>query len=223
MKTERISSKLWDNDAFTGLSDAAQLLYLRIYLSGSLSHLGVTVAPLSLWAPIHRPQQSITVETRRAALVELDEAGFTPYDQGTDEILVVDYVRETGAWRSPKLVRVLPAAAATLRSKKIRTIMAAELLTLPVLDLSDDPRPGKSSGSQQHDCWEGLSETYRVLCGGNFPAAHSLTGNIEDVPAATWANLHSTAEQWSTTHFLKSYSPTDGTRIVVDLPLAKGR
>lgn len=223
MKTERISSKLWDNDAFTGLSDAAQLLYLRIYLSGSLSHLGVTVAPLSLWAPIHRPQQSITVETRRAALVELDEAGFAPYDQGTDEILIVDYVRETGAWRSPKLVRVLPAAAATLRSKKIRTIMAAELLNLPMVELSDEPRPGKSSGSQQHDCWTGLAETYNVLCGGRLPEADSLTGNIDDVPSSTWSDLLGTAEQWSTTSYLRSYSPTDETRIVVDLPMVRSR
>lgn len=221
MKTERISNKLWDNDAFTGLSDAAQLLYLRIYLSGSLSHLGVTVAPLSLWAPMHRPQQSITVETRRAALAELDDADFTPYDQGTDEILVVDYVRETGAWRSPKLVRVLPTTAATIRSKKIRTIMAAELLTLPILELSSDPRPGKSTSSQQHDCWSGLAETYRILCGGAFPAADQLTGRIDDVPASTWSDLLGTAEQWATTRFLRSYAPEDEARTVVDLPLVK--
>jgi hypothetical protein len=223
MKTERISSKLWDNDAFTGLSDAAQLLYLRIYLSGSLSHLGMTVAPLSLWAPIHRPQQSITVETRRAALIELDEAGFTAYDQATDEILVVDYVRETGAWRSPKLVRVLPSAAATIRSKKIRTIMAAELLTLPMGELSTEPRKGRSTSNQQHDCWNGLAETYRVLSDLAFPSADTLTGDIDDVPSSAWAALLGIAERWMTTCYLRRYAPADDARVVVDLPAVKSR
>lgn len=217
MKTERISSKLWDDDAFTGLPDATQLLYLRIYLSGSLSHLGVTVAPLSLWAPLHRPQQSVTVEKRRQALLELDEAGFTPYDQGTDEILVIQYIRETGAWRSPKLVRVLPSAAAEIRSRKLRTILGAEILTLPVSELSSDPRPTNTASSQRNDCWTGLDSVYRVLTGNSLPPAETMTGNIDLLPSSTWTDLMALAEEWDTWKDLDAYAPESSRGVVLDL------
>ena len=221
MKTERISSKLWDNDAFTALPDATQLLYLRIYLSGSLSHLGVTVAPLSLWAPLHRPHQSVTVEARRQALLELDAAGFTPYDQGTDEILVADYIRETGTWRSPKLVRVLPAAAAEIRSRKLRTILGAEILTLPVADLGTAPRPSNAASSQQSDCWAGLDAVYRVLTGGSLPPAETMTGTIELLPSSTWTELQTLAQRWGTSKDLVAYAPESSHGTVLDLSTAR--
>lgn len=121
----KISVTIAEDEELESLSLEAQWLYFRILLPDP----GLTPAGVGDWRPkrlIHKANNA-TIETLRAAAMELDEAGFAYFDEGTDEYLIRSKMRHDESLRNWKCAVSFVRTYREMASKRLRASLVREL------------------------------------------------------------------------------------------------
>ena len=135
----RTKTAIWSNGDFCALAGPAQRMYWLLYSQPTISLCGVVALTEGRWAKTAKGE---TVESVRAALRELHDAGFVLVDWDYEEVFVRTFARHDGV---DKNVKIRFAAWGQLGSIASPTIRAAAEEALSEFG----PRP-ESGGGMPH-------------------------------------------------------------------------
>lgn len=123
----QVALTLADDDDFCALSGDAQLLYLRLLVSGSLNYCGVADWRPARLVPLVKTWTRTTVEL---AAHELASQRFIVIDESTEEVLIRTFVRHDGLMGKPRLAVSMTTAFSTVASRTLRGVIVHELKRL---------------------------------------------------------------------------------------------
>jgi hypothetical protein len=148
----QITSSVWRDADFRGLSMSAQWTYIMLITQADISSAGTLPMTERRWSS-YAPD--VTRDSLSDSLCELAEARFIAYDETTEELLVRSFVKWDGGSHNEKRRPAITAAANAVASPVIRRVLAAELNRLDVPhDLGDSLSDTPS---------DALSDTPRVV------------------------------------------------------------
>lgn len=119
-----IHESIWRNDDWRQLSRSAQALYMQLLSQKEVDCAGALPLLPAKWA---KGCAGLTVEQIMEDLAELQQHRFVYYDEDTDEALIRTYIRNSNVLKVPNMRKSARRAATLVASKKIRSILAAEL------------------------------------------------------------------------------------------------
>jgi hypothetical protein len=118
---------MWKDDDFRNLSGAAQLLYVQLLSSASLSYAGVAD-----WRPARLA--GITADASRqsveAAMGELARGLFVVTDDETEEVLIRSFLKHDGLLQKPNVTKAMVTAYDRTVSPTLRGVLVWELRKL---------------------------------------------------------------------------------------------
>lgn len=152
----RILCSIWDDPDFQDLTPAAQRLYVLLISQDTLNNAGRILLTVKRWAAGSRHTSPADV---RKALTELDTRRFVVVDEDTEEVLIRSFIRNDGIVKQPQMMKSALREATTVRSARLRAVLAAELRKLRREDAAytaeqidpgfePDPEPGNRSPIQ---------------------------------------------------------------------------
>ncbi|GAC70816.1 hypothetical protein [Gordonia soli] len=123
----RIYVDIWGDDDWLDLSIDAQLLYLTLYTSATLSLCGA-----GDWhaGRLSGRARDWTRERVSAAAAELSRGLFVVIDEDTDEFLIRSWIKHDGLWRTPNMAVSVVNARSQLASRSLRGVVVFEVLKL---------------------------------------------------------------------------------------------
>lgn len=126
-KYAMVQHGIWKDDDFRALSVAAQLLYLQVLSSATLSYAGVAD-----WRPSRLSVLSsdATRESVEDAAYELERGLFLIMDEESEEVLVRSFFKHDGLLLKPNVTKAMVKAFDKVTSVTLRGVIAHELGTL---------------------------------------------------------------------------------------------
>lgn len=113
-------------EGLRGTSLAAKMVYTRLLCDDALNHAGVLPLRVALWVDQCEMPDTDIYE----ALRELEEKRYAYTDYKTHQVLVRTFIRNDGVADIPNVLHSACRAALTLRSEKLRRVLAGELRKL---------------------------------------------------------------------------------------------
>jgi len=123
----RVLIRIWADDDFTTLTEAAQRFYVLLLSQEHINRAGVLDLRPRRWARLAADSTTASVDK---ALRELDAARFVAVDDDTEELLVRSFIRNDGIVRQPNVLKNALNSARQVQSRKLREILAEELRKL---------------------------------------------------------------------------------------------
>ncbi|MCS4277382.1 hypothetical protein M2390_002588 [Mycetocola sp. BIGb0189] len=118
---------IWNDDDFRALSESAQLLYLKLLTSATLSYAGVAD-----WRPprVAALSGGGTAAAVRAAADELEAGLFVVVDEDTEEILIRSFLKHDGLLNKPNVTKAMVTAFGQVASARLRGVVVFQLQRL---------------------------------------------------------------------------------------------
>jgi hypothetical protein len=120
---------LWASDAFRALTPRAQHLHFLLLTSASLSFCGVADWRPKRLAALSAGNSPSSIEQ---AAEELQGGGFIAIDEGTEEVLIVNFITDDGLMKQPNMAVAMVSAYTGVASARLRALVAEEVRTLSV-------------------------------------------------------------------------------------------
>lgn len=122
-----INTDIWNDDDFRMLSGPAQLLYMQLLTSKSLSYAGVADWRPKRIAVLSRGRKSSEVED---AAKELQRGLYIIIDEETEEVLIRSFLRWDGLLQKPNVAKAMVTAWDRTYSMTIKGVVVHELKRL---------------------------------------------------------------------------------------------
>lgn len=119
-----IRTDIWNDDDFRRLSTQAQLLYLQLLTSATLTYAGVAdwrPKRLAALAAGRTPKQT------EDAARELEEGLFVVIDEDTEEVLIRSFLKHDGLLQKPNVTKAMVTAYGQVYSLTLKGVIVHEL------------------------------------------------------------------------------------------------
>lgn len=119
-----IRTDIWNDDSFRALTGPAQLLYLQLLTSATLSYAGVAD-----W----RPKRLASISGGRAAAEvnkaaeELTQGLYIVIDEDTEEVLIRSFLKHDGLLQKPNVAKAMVTAWGRIYSLTLKGVVIHEL------------------------------------------------------------------------------------------------
>jgi hypothetical protein len=119
-----IRTDIWNDDSFRALTGPAQLLYLQLLTSATLSYAGVAD-----W----RPKRLASISGGRAAAEvnkaaeELTQGLYIVIDEDTEEVLIRSFLKHDGLLQKPNVAKAMVTAWGRIYSLTLKGVVVHEL------------------------------------------------------------------------------------------------
>jgi hypothetical protein len=120
----RFTTSIWRDPDFTSLTLEQQAVYFMLCTQAEVSAAGALPLTLRRWANLAIDSN---VEDLEGLLEDLEEAGHVAVDRGTEELLIVKFMKWDGGWRNEKRAPVVRDAVKAIVSVHIRDIAVDEV------------------------------------------------------------------------------------------------
>lgn len=120
----KFTTTIYDSDEFRALTFAQQGVYYMLGLQGEISAAGVLPLRFKRWT---RNASDATVSGLQEALDHLAALGHVVYDEDTEELLIVKFVKWDKGYANEKRRPVVAEAAGDIASLDLRRALAEEL------------------------------------------------------------------------------------------------
>lgn len=119
-----IRTDIWNDDDFRGLSPQAQLLYLQLLTSATLTYAGVAD-----WRPkrIAALAAGRTPKQTEDAARELMDGLFVVIDEETEEVLIRSFLKHDGLLQKPNVTKAMVTAYGQVYSMPLKGVIVHEL------------------------------------------------------------------------------------------------
>lgn len=124
MPRDDVLRSAWRNDRFRDLPATARALFSELVILGSTSSAGVLPLMPAKWAMGCRDATELSV---MADLSALSTAGFVIVDIAKFEVMIRNFIRDSGVWRNPNHFRGALNSAQAADSPVLRQCLALEL------------------------------------------------------------------------------------------------
>lgn len=122
-----INTDIWNDADFRGLSPGAQLLYIQLLTSATLTYAGVADWRPKRLAALSAGRKASEVE---AAAEELQRGLYIVIDEATEEALVRSFLRWDGLMQKPNVAKAMVAAWSRIYSGTLKGVVVHELQRL---------------------------------------------------------------------------------------------
>lgn len=119
-----IRTDIWNDDDFRNLSPQAQLLYLQLLTSATLTYAGVAdwrPKRIAVLAAGRTPKQT------EDAARELVDGLFVVIDEGTEEVLIRSFLKHDGLLQKPNVTKAMVTAYGQVYSLDLKGVIVHEL------------------------------------------------------------------------------------------------
>lgn len=123
----RIRLDIWADEDFTNLTSSGQWLYTRLLTHADLSYCGVAD-----WRPgrLAASAADLTESDVEMFAAELEAGDFLVIDRGTEEVLVLSFVKHDGLMDKWNLAAAVARTFTAVASKPLRGVIVHELSRL---------------------------------------------------------------------------------------------
>lgn len=123
----RIQIDIWNDEDFRNLTSSAQLLYLQLLSSATLTYAGVADWRSKRLAILSRGRTPTEVET---AMVELESGMFAVVDEDTEEVFIRSFFKWDGLLMKPNVAKAMIREWGNVHSLDLKAVIVHELKKL---------------------------------------------------------------------------------------------
>lgn len=126
-KYANMPTAVWDDEAWCALDALTQWLYDLLQRQKDISAAGMLPLTVGRWS---RMARDVTQAVIWEHLYKLAAAGLIVIDEVKEEVLLRSFVADDNGYNNRKRRMVIEAASGDIRSRKLRRVLAAELVKL---------------------------------------------------------------------------------------------
>lgn len=162
-----IRNDMWNDPDFRELSADAQLLYMQLLTSSTLTYAGVADWRPKRIAALSRGRKPKAVED---AAVELQRGLFIIVDQDTEEVLIRSFLKHDGLLHKPNVVKAMLTAYDKIFSLDLKAVLVFEMQRL----------------SERFPTWKafGMPEVHELLRNPSRNPSEMVSGTVQERDAS---------------------------------------